>query len=151
MKHNVFILAASVCVIALAGGCEYSQNSQGQNSQGQNQNEQGENNQADAHSIEGASVTKAVTNISKNGNAISFTIPSDAREFDDAAQGTTSAIYDSARGKPSDCPVVPSTKVSKDVGDYDALSGKAEVTANFDDAGTANDVYRAGCLIIDDA
>jgi len=140
MKHNIFMILAGVGVLFAFSACDRSQQQSDEKSESES-----------AHSIEGADVTKAVTNISKSGKTISFTIPSDGRAFDDAAQGTTSAIYDSAKGKPDDCPKVSSTEVSKEVGDYDAISGKAEITATFDDQEMADKVYTAGCLIIDDA
>jgi len=137
MKHNALIILAGFSVLALAGACEAPQDS-------------GDGNANVERSIEGASVSKAVTNIEKDGKTISFTITDDARKFDDAAQGTTSAIYDSAKDDLGDCPKVSSSKVSKDIIDYDAMSGHADIKATFDDQSDADAVFDAGCLIIDD-
>lgn len=132
MKNSLLVLGG-ISVLALTAACDTSHT-------------RDENTSA----VEGAEISKAVTNISHDGNVIRFTIPDDARSFDEAAQGATSAIYDASRPVPAECPVVPSRGVSKDIGDYDAISGKAEIIATFDKEDVADEVYEAGCLIVDD-
>lgn len=92
----------------------------------------------------------AVQNITRDGKIVRFTIPENAREIDKQADAVRlSGLYTNAKpSKP--CPVVSSYDVSKDVKDYNLFSGKADITATFDDEAVAKAATDSGCLLIDD-
>lgn len=98
-----------------------------------------------------AAFSFGVTDLEQNGNIVTFTIPKDARHLDEQADAVqVSGLYDLARGKPSECPLVESTAVSKTVEDYDMMSGRATVKANFDDPKMAAAALDKGCLLVND-
>jgi hypothetical protein len=94
----------------------------------------------------------AITDIEREGNVVSFTIPKDARALEAKADTfVLSGLYaaDQKTAK-EDCPVVQSNAVNETVQDYNAFNGKARVTADFDDEETAKAAEESGCLLIND-
>ncbi len=106
----------------------------------------------DEASLDQAQAIVEVVDLAMDGNIISFTIPEDARAQDEEASAVTvSGIYATDKGNTEDCPVLSSTEVSKDVQDYEPMSGKAHIKATFDDEAAAQEVFDKGCLVINDA
>ena len=94
-----------------------------------------------------------VEDIAHDGkNIITFTIPKNARSIDEQADAVVlSGLYDMKDEKPTgNCPIVSSYDVSKKVKNYDPFTGKADITATFDNEKDAKKAYDAGCLVIDD-
>lgn len=101
-------------------------------------------------SLDRASFKFAITDIEREGNVVSFTIPEDARALEKKADAVVlSGLYVAGESS-ADCPVVQSTAVDKSVDKYNPISGKARVTANFDDENLAKAALEKGCLLIND-
>ena len=98
-----------------------------------------------------AAFSFGIDDLHQDGNIVTFTIPADARHLDEQADaGEVSGLYDLKRGKPSECPLVESTAVSKKIEHYDMMSGRAQIRAHFDDPNMASAAINKGCLLIHD-
>lgn len=106
--------------------------------------------QADNRTDTKAEFSFAVTELSRNGPDVTFTIPENARELDKKADSVVvSGLYQGDKMK-SDCPLVQSTDVSKSIEDYNPMTGKARIKAHFDDEALAKEAIEKGCLLIND-
>ena len=104
----------------------------------------------DSAPIDKAAFAFEITDIRRDGNIVSFTIPENARALEKKADAVVlSGLYTGGRNK-DDCPVVQSDAVSKSVEKYSPMSGKARVSANFEDEDMAKAAEASGCLLIND-
>lgn len=102
-------------------------------------------------SYDEAGVTFPIDNVKQSGKQITFTITENARELDEKADTVKiSAMRKIDSDMPDTCPKVKSTSIDKDVGDYDMMSGKADVTATFATEEMARTAAEADCLLIED-
>ena len=144
-KKHLPLAAACFCALALAmGGYYYSFIHGASNANG-----------AQEGTLEDVELSKAKTvtgieNVSLDGKTVNFTIPEGAKDFDESSQGALAGMYDVSRDQKSGCLQVPSTVVSKEVKDYDMVSGQAKIVAHFDNPDDAKTAVDAGCLLIDD-
>ena len=100
--------------------------------------------------IDKAAFSFEITDIKRDGNIVSFTIPENARALEKKADAVVlSGLYTGGKNK-DDCPVVQSTDVSKSVENYSPISGKARVSADFDGEAMAKAAEKSGCLLIND-
>jgi hypothetical protein len=82
---------------------------------------------------------------------VTFVIPKNAREHQKKGDAVVmSAIYSLDQQPAETCPVVDSHDVRKDLQQYDPFSGKARITATFDDPAMAKRAAESGCLLIQD-
>lgn len=103
-------------------------------------------------SLKEAQYSFAVEDLKQSGKNVSFTIPSDARAHDKKGDAVRlSGMYTGAKNTSRMCPLVDSRDVSKDVKNYNAMSGRAEVIATFKDPKIASSAVKSGCILIDDA
>lgn len=102
-------------------------------------------------SLSDAGFSFGITELSRDGKIVLFTIPRDAHALEKKADAVVlSGLYDSGKAKSGECPVVQSTAVSKTVENYNPITGKAHVKALFDDEALARSAIEQGCLLIND-
>lgn len=140
------IFAGSLMAVLAAGAIAYFADG----SLGKDPKSTGASATSETAALEKASFKFAIMDIERNGNLISFTIPEDARTLEKKADAVVlSGLYVSGAHS-QDCPVVQSDAVDKSVENYSPMSGKARVTANFDDENMAKAALEKGCLLIND-
>lgn len=98
-----------------------------------------------------AAFSFAVTDLTLDGNKVSFVVPEDAREMDSKADAVViSGLYLLDEAKPEKCPMVHSTEVKKDIQDYNPFNGRAKIIATFTDPEMAKAAVETGCLLVND-
>lgn len=98
-----------------------------------------------------ASAEIPITNVSRSGNKVTFTIPQDARQKDEEADKVDiTVLFKENADKDGKCPLVKSTSIDKSTEDYDPMSGKATIIATFASEEMAKTAEESDCLLIRD-
>ncbi|NCC61237.1 MAG: hypothetical protein EOM12_09900 [Verrucomicrobiae bacterium] len=98
-----------------------------------------------------ASVLIPARNVRRSGDAvIVFDIPKNAASLDRRARSVLSAVTLADKRNNERCPLVPSTRVRKDVRSYNPFTGRATIQATFAEARDAERALQSGCVLIDD-
>jgi hypothetical protein len=102
-------------------------------------------------SLDKAQFSFGITEVQQDHSRIVFTIPENARSLDNQASAVTvSGMYIEQRPHGVNCPVVHSTNVAQTTDSYNPFTGRARVTANFDDPSIAREAYEKACVLIID-
>ena len=150
MKHKKTVLITTLAVVALAaGGFAYFSGYVSASEPKASTTKTAVN--GDYAPVDSASFAFQITDISRKGNIVSFTIPKDARALEEKADAVVlSGLYTEGARNSKECPIVQSDDVDDSVEDYSPMSGKARVKATFADESMAKAAHEAGCLLIND-
>lgn len=97
-----------------------------------------------------AKVIFPITDVTQNGKNVSLTITKNARALESKSQNVDYSAMQIVGTSATNCPLVNSTAIDKQVKGYNPLTGKADLSVTFKTEEQAQKAAEANCLLIKD-